>query len=239
MSYPPHGNKADTSGLATAANLASLDAKVALDATVAKNATVALDATVAKATDLATVLSRLIAVRATYLDELAAANLPADVAANYDATIEHDEHFHTLERWFGKSADQSGTNWATEVSLTTFQATSGVGVFGTAIKVVGSTDTPVVAGKAQFDAHTIFVQSTQAATIYILRFIWGTGDNADVEEAAGRYSDSPYMREAANGRGAPVDHRMPRLAVGTKVWVKTKNAAAQTIDFYVGLHEYN
>lgn len=199
MSYPPQGNKADVSNLATAANLATLDAKVALDATVSK------------ATALATV--------------------GTDV-------LEHDEHFHTTERWFGKSADQSGDNWATEASLTTFQAQSGVGVFGTAVKVIGSDDTPNQAGKVKFDAHTVFVQSTQAATIYVVRFIWGTGNDADVEEAAGRYSDSPYMREAANGRGAPVEHRMPRLASGTKVWVKAKNAAAQTIDFYIGIHEY-
>jgi len=173
-------------------------------------------------TNQATLLTRLSAARAEDLDEI----------------VPHDEHFHTRERWFGKSDDQTGNDWAIEAGLTTFQATSGVGVFGTAVKVIGSADTPVVGGNTEFDAHTVFVQDTQAATIYLLRFIYGTGDDADVEEAAGRYSDSPYMREAANGRGAPVEHRMPRLASGTKVWVKAKNAAAQTIDFYVGIHEY-
>jgi hypothetical protein len=150
------------------------------------------------------------------------------------------EHDHNLERWFGKSVDQSGTNWATEALLSAFQAVSGDNDFGTAVKVLGSTDTPNRTGKKKFDLHRLLIVETTAATTYIIRFIYGTGDDADVEEALGHYTDSVYIREAANGRGAPCDLRMIPVPVGTKIWAKVKNASdSVTLDFYVGLHEYN
>lgn len=171
----------------------------------------------------ATLLTRLSATRATNLDEI--------------PFIEH--HVHNLDRWFGKSADQSGNNWATEGSLTPFQVISGDGAFGTAVKVIGSEDTPVIAGRTKYDLHRLHVIATAQATVYIVRFIFGSGTDADVEEAAGRYTDTPYIREAANGRGAPIEIRMPDIPVGKKHWVKVKNATnGATLDFIVGLHEY-
>ena len=139
--------------------------------------------------DLDTLLARLTETRSGNLDGL--------------PFIEH--HVHNLDRWFGKSGDQSGNNWATENSLTPFQAVSGDGAFGTAIKVMGSADTPVIAGRTKFDLHRIHVLSCDQATVYYIRFIFGSGNDADVEEAAGRYTDVPYIREAANGRGAPIE----------------------------------
>jgi len=174
-------------------------------------------------TNQATLLTRLSAARAGYLDEL--------------PIIE--EHDHSRERWFGKSGDQTGTDWATEASLTPSQGASGSAAFGTAIKVLGSSDTPNIAGNTKFDFHRIFVEGSSATTIYVIRFIYGTGDDADVEEAAGRYSDVYYRKESAAGRGAPADLRSPLLASTTKFWAKVKNASNEaTLDFFVGFHEY-
>ena len=40
--------------------------------------------------------------------------------------------------------------------------------------------------------------------------------------------------------GAPFDIQTPRIAVGTKVWIQARNATDNaTVDFFVGLHEYN
>ncbi len=149
-------------------------------------------------------------------------------------------HDHNEEEWFGKSADQSGNNWATELSLTAFQGTSGDGALGTAIKVLGSADTPVRTGKRFFDLHRLFITASSATTLYYVRLIWGTGSDANVEEAAGRYTDFAYMKESAAGRGSPADVRMPPLKKGTKVWAKVKNTTnLATLDFFFGLHEYN
>ena len=173
-------------------------------------------------TNQSTLLTRLSAARAVYLDDIPIV----------------EEHEHTLERWFGKSGDQSGTNWATESGLTVFQGESGDGIFGTEIKVLGSTDTPAVVGKTKFDFHRIFVDDSSATSPYVVRFIYGTGTVGDAE-AAGQYTDVYYKKESAAGRGAPADLRMPLLDVGTKVWAKVKNATnSATLDFFFGLHEY-
>jgi hypothetical protein len=155
------------------------------------------------------------------------------------AIIEALYHDHNTERWLGKSADQSGDDWAVEAGLTVFQAASGNGVFGTAIKVIGPDDTPLQSGYDEFDLHSMLVVDSSSQTAYVIRFIFGTGNDAEVEEAAGRYSDVMYIKESAAGRGSPIDLKMPPHASGTKHWVKIKNVTnSATLDFYVGLHEY-
>jgi len=180
-------------------------------------------------TNQSTLLTRLSATRAGYLDRIPVIEPDARYA---------EEHVHSRERWFGISGDQAGTNWALADGLTVFQAASGDGDFGTEIKVLGSTDTPAIAGKAYFDFHRIFVDDSSATSPYVLRFIYGTG-TVEAAEAAGQYTDVYYKKESAAGRGAPADIRMPLLASTTKVWAKVKNATnLATLDFFFGLHEY-
>ncbi len=156
----------------------------------------------------------------------------------------HDEHFMNRERWFGISGDQSGNDWALEAGLTAFQAISGNGVFGAdgndEAKIIGTDDTPVIAGKNFYMLHRLLVLTVSAATIYILRVVYGTGTMADAE-SAGQYSDVAYIRESGVGRGAPIELKMPMLRAGTdKVWIRAKNATDNaTIDFLVGLHEHD
>lgn len=158
-------------------------------------------------------------------------------------TVHHDEHFHNRERWFGISGDQSGNDWAVEAGLTPFQAISGNGDFGgdpnDEAKVLGTDDTPAITNKKFFDLHRILVLTSSAATAYILRIVYGTGTMADAE-SAGQYTDVVFIRESGVGRGAPISVMMPKLAVDNKVWIRAKNATDNaTIDFLVGLHEYD
>ena len=155
----------------------------------------------------------------------------------------HDEHFMNRERWFGKTAVQTATDWGTEASLTPFQAISGNGVFGAdgddEAQVLGTDDTPVITDKQFFMLHKLLVLTVSAATVYILRIVYGTGTMADAE-SAGQYSDVGFIRESGVGRGTPVTLKMPMLAAGTKVWIRAKNATDNaTIDFLIGLHEHD
>ncbi len=157
--------------------------------------------------------------------------------------IEIETHIHTLERWLGISGDQSGNDWALESSLTPFSVVTQAGDFtATAIKVIGTDDTPIIAGKTFFDMHRVEIASASGAEIYILRFIYGTGADADVEEAAGRYTDTMFFAPNAAGPGAdggPLMVKFPRIAIDTKVWCKAKAASIETVTFYVGVHEYD
>jgi len=160
------------------------------------------------------------------------------IEAVQDAIILED-HFHNVERWVGKSADQSGNNWGTQSSLTHFTAISGDGDFGSdaddEAKIVGSDDTPLVAGNTHFDAHRIMCVSASNANPFLLRLIYGTGT---MQQAitAGQYSEI-MVTEAR--KGSPIEVRMPRVASGTKMWAQAKNATDNaTIDFFMGIHEY-
>lgn len=164
-----------------------------------------------------------------------------------DVEVYHtEEHIHNREIWFGKSADQSGNNWGTVAGLTAFQAISGNGDFGSdaddEAKVLGTDDTPVATGKTLFDLHRILVVTQDQSTQYILRFVWGTGTMADAI-TAGQYSLVAVIADSALEHiagGAPFDIMMPQIATGTKLWVQAKNATDNaTIDFLVGLHEYD
>ncbi len=150
-------------------------------------------------------------------------------------------HIHNRERWLGISADQSGNDWALVAGLNPFSVVSQAGDFtAAAIKVLGTADTPILADKVLFDIHRIVAASATDNLAYIFRVIYGTGTSADAE-AAEQFSDVMFFAPNAVGPGAeggPIEVKMPQLDIDTKVWVKLKAATAETVTFYVGVHEY-
>ena len=158
------------------------------------------------------------------------------------SSFETEHHLHNMERWFGKSGDQSGNNWGTASSLTPYQAISGSGAFGSdaddEAKILGTDDTPVITGHLQFDPHRIMVTAASNATDSVLRLIYGTGTMADAE-SAGQYSDV-MITEAR--KGMPTEIKMPHddiIAGSTKIWMRLKNATNNaTVDFFLGMHGY-
>ena len=153
---------------------------------------------------------------------------------------EIENHLHGQERWFGKKAVPTATDWGDLASLAPYRAISGNGDFGSdpndEALVIGLDDTPVTAGMVSFDFHRIMVTAASNATDWVLRIIHGEGTMADAE-AAGHYSDV-MIQEAK--KGTPVNVMMHRTECAMcKIWVKAKNATNNaTIDFFVGLHEY-
>ena len=156
-----------------------------------------------------------------------------------------ETHIHNRERWFGKSADQSGDDWGIEAGLTPYQAISGNGDFGgdanDEAKVLGSEDTSSISGMTYFDPHRILVITQSVTTAYILRVIYGTGTMA-AAESAGQYSDVPIISDTTkqnSAGGRPLDMIMPRCAAGCQIWIRIKNATDNaTLDFLFGIHEY-
>ena len=148
-------------------------------------------------------------------------------------------HVHNRERWFGKSADQSGNDWGVEAGLTVYRAISGASAFGADANdealLLGTADTPAVTGAIWYDAHRVMVSAVSVATDCVLRFIWGTGTMA-AGESADQYSD--VMITDAK-KGGPIPLIMERVVVGTKLWARVKCATNNaTFDFFIGIHEY-
>ena len=159
---------------------------------------------------------------------------------------EIEKHFHSAERWLGVSADQTGSNWALENTLNSYQAISGNGVFGAdandEAKVIGIDDGKYTSDDmVKFDLHRFFFEEISADNPFIIRIVWGTGTMAD---AIANNCFSTFMVQnnptGNKAGGVPVDIMMPRKTWGTdQVWVQTKSATDDaTVDFFVGVHEY-
>ena len=157
---------------------------------------------------------------------------------------ELERHFHGRERWRGKLAVQTATDWADDV-LTPFRAISGANAYGAEANdealVLGTADTPAIAGNTRFDLHRLIMTGASSSTAYKLRIVYGTGTMADAV-AAGTYTEVVVMSDpsAAQVPHEIIDVMMPRGTCGsTKVWVQAWNATDNaTFDFLVGWHEY-
>ena len=68
-----------------------------------------------------------------------------------------EDHFHNRETWYGISADQSGSDWALQDTLSPFRATSDDNDWGTdgtdPAKIFGTSDTPIFSGGVRGDFH--------------------------------------------------------------------------------------
>lgn len=148
--------------------------------------------------------------------------------------IEH--HLHSIERWYGKSAAFTEID-AADNTLVPFRIDSGNNAYGTGVCVLGSGDTPFIAGKTKFDLHEMLIIATERANEpYKIRIAWGATENDGV--AAGNYSTRMFY-PTSTLRNAPMDFRMPVLNAGTKVWINCWCASnTGYIDFFIGIHEY-
>lgn len=183
---------------------------------------------------------------AIIISVIAALNLVAQVGdttsiRTLKKTKEINNHTHTVERWFGRHATQSGNNWAKQDTLGAFQLVSGNNDWGDTLKVLGSGDTPVTAGKLFADSNHLLISDVSQATVYKLRMIWGS-TNASVELAAGNYTETMIITDKTLGNtsgGVPIVIMTPSGPVGSKVWMQCWNATnSATIDFFIGIHEY-
>jgi hypothetical protein len=186
------------------------------------------------------------------IDELAVNGLSGVSNSLAYRVHEIEKHFHNYERWFGKTADQSGVNpWAKAISdsglPTSYVIKSGDDTFGgdsgDEAQIWGLYDTLSVGGVTQtkLDIHRIFVTASSITTIWYLRFIWGTGTMADAI-TAGQYSTIPLVADAAQNGSIDVivNIMLPRITIGThKIWIQGKSTTDNaTIELLVGLHGY-
>lgn len=150
-----------------------------------------------------------------------------------DEVTEIEHHIHNIERWVG--------NGGSVGSLTGYTLVSGNGDFGSEVAILTDVQTPVQPNKVAFDLHRAMPLTMSSATVYYIRVIYGTGTVGDAE-AAGQYSDFPIISTGlgANVKGTPNEIKFPKLAVGTKIWAKCKNATnLASVVLLFGLHEYD
>jgi hypothetical protein len=164
----------------------------------------------------------------------------ADDALAETEIVEH--HLHTKERWFGLAnvpdaevhrGDPIGT------TVTPFTMDAGNLTWGNWLQFVGSGDTPTDGVSTYMDMHKMVVTYVErASTPHFIQVAWGAS-GADAL-AAGDYSEFVYWAGAAVNREAPLEMRMPRIPVGTKMWIRILAVGKDTgeMSAFMGGHEY-
>ena len=152
---------------------------------------------------------------------------------------EVERHFHVREKFWGATGAPSETNAIAATVTVPFVAVSGNNTWGTAIPICGTADNPVQSSDVKFDAHLVLVVDTDHATAYRMRLIYGT-DTSAAAIAAGQWSEFMFITSTGPfSSGVPANVRMPRVAVGSKLWAQVWNATnSSEVDFYWGAHGY-
>ncbi len=174
--------------------------------------------------------------------------LPADPASesgNAATAAENaelvEEHIHTRARFLGARPGWDGTNQvnaASNDSLTPFQIDAGNDTWGGSYCILGTGDTPVIAGKTKWDFRLITITQAERATLYRIRFAWGASYAAAI--AAGDFTEWEFIPLSGAQDSGPIEIEIIRRPAGTKLfcatWCLGQNTG--TISFTIGLHEY-
>jgi hypothetical protein len=157
---------------------------------------------------------------------------------------EVERHFHGWDRWLCAAAVPNGEVHvadrigATAASKVPFTITSGNDTWGAWTQILGSGDTPVVAGNVKYDFHRILVLVANTVSPYFLQIGFGaTGAAAVTAEAL----SSLVLNPASNtDKTDYLDIMTRRQAAGTKAWARCwcVGASGKTLTIMFGLHEY-
>lgn len=157
---------------------------------------------------------------------------------------EIENHIHNYEKWFGLAAVPAAeTHRADRMDgvISTFQLVAGASDFGAWVQVLGSSDTPVQAGKTKFDLHRMLVVTTNSTNPFIIQLIRGESADFATKLAAEDFDELPYVSATNNGDSGISDILDKRYDSGEKVWMRCANVGGSgtLIDFYIGIHEYD
>jgi hypothetical protein len=155
---------------------------------------------------------------------------------------EAERHVHHYSRVFGAAAVPNGEIHVADEQTSDpdpFVVDAGNDTWGAWVQLLGSSDTPSIAGSAKFDPHLISIVAAETANVvYQIQLAAGTSGAAAL--AAGTYSGKAFIPQSANGRPAPIPIAMRRQDAGTKLWIRTlaRGTNTSTLSLYIEIHEY-
>lgn len=155
---------------------------------------------------------------------------------------ELDSHIHNFERWLGVAAVPNGEIHVADSILTSktpFVVDAGNDDWGAWVQILGSDDTPQIAGNVKYDAHRINVvdhqtnNSTHAVQI-------AAGASGAAALSAGTYTEFVVRTGGGNSRIDPMETKLKRQDASTKLWVRNwaHGVNTSTLSFFAGIHEY-
>ena len=185
---------------------------------------------------------QLLASQTAKIDNLAVNGLLGVSGSLAYKVHEIERHIHSFERWLGAAASASGeTHVADSIGsgVSAFRIDAGNNDWGSWVQIVGSADTPRISGNLKFDGRQIMIESHERNTqTYFIQIAYGASGAAAL--AAGDYTEIGLISGGGTSEVGPIDLQDRRFDVGIKVWVRAfiPTINTGTIDFYLGLHEY-
>ncbi len=160
-----------------------------------------------------------------------------------DSALEHDEHFHTNEKWMGVAAVPSGETHVADrlgPGIAAFALVSGNDAFGAWVQILGSSDTPIQSNKNEFDAHRVLVTTTDSTSPFLIQVAKGESADLAAKIAAEEFTEVPHIAATNNADSGISDMKFIRADISTKVWARVIciGQTTKTINFYYGVHEY-
>jgi len=156
---------------------------------------------------------------------------------------EIDHHIHNMEKWVGLAAVPALETHRADLmngSIQPFQLIAGNNDFGAWVQILGSDDTPIIAGMTKADGHRFMVTSTNSTSPYIIQAVPGESADIAAKISAKQFTMFPYVAATNQNDSGISDILSGRIDSGTKAWwrVACVGQNATTLDFYLGIHEY-
>ena len=151
---------------------------------------------------------------------------------------------HSSAFLFSRKAVQTGTSFAdtTDGVFYPFALTAAAdSTYGVAVQILGTADTPIIAGDKVFHIDGVMVTAVNDNSLYRLRITWGASVAAAL--AAHTFTETWVFGDSTNPQLAQptaLHVQMAEVAAGTEVWVQIANAAgAQTMSILFQIREHD
>ena len=176
------------------------------------------------------------------IDDVAVSGLNGTMNSLSYKVGEIEKHLHSAGSWYGQAITPDGEVHVADrigAGVQPFQLDGGNEDWGSWVQILGSDDTPARANQVYFDPHEIVITASEKAGTYFIQF--ARGDSGDAGFTAGTYTEVVYESTAVGAKeGGFTTLNTGRAPAGSKLWARTlclgENTA--TIDFYMGIHEY-
>ena len=154
---------------------------------------------------------------------------------------EIERHMHSYERWFESAVAPAGTTHHADPAGTgagVWTIDAGNSVYGAWIQILGSDDTPAIAGSTHWDPHQFVITDAERNELYVMQI--GFGHNGAEALLAGTYTEVAFYPAANLVDSGPVEVRARRQDVGELMWARCVCDGFDTaqLSFIFGIHEY-
>jgi hypothetical protein len=155
-------------------------------------------------------------------------------------------HFININynKWYGLAATPDAElhradRMADEIQP--FTLLTGSKTFGNWVQILGSSDTPLVAGMKLFNINEFLVTVTDSTTAFIMQLVSGESADIAAKIAAEKFDEFPYIAATVANDSGIIELKRLKIEAGTKVWCRAccMNESAKSISFYFGLQEFD